>query len=378
MNIEAYQNYLKGQYHYLHLTPESMAKANEFFEQALAIDPYYAPAYSGLAEYYFHLAGLGIKPVADMAPLAKSAAGKALAIDPANSVAHSVLAAMAAVFDFDWKAAETHFRKAMPAEPVPAMVRSRYAVNYLVPSGRVLDAMEQMRLALETDPLSMPLHLCMALCMYFAKQYRETIEYARRALGIDRNYYLIWNVMGLAQLGAGFSQEAITSLKLVVELAPWFSDGAWYLATAYYQAGDHERSREWAQKLAGSPCHTYGPAIFYAASGEVDAMFEALESGLPVPRCGPSLHSRPAAVRPLARRPALPGPAPANEPGVALRVFITICTSGIPQIHRGGPLRRNCARCCGSAAIAWPNSRHAGLCRAARTMARNILCTDRE
>ena len=116
-----------------------------------------------------------------MAPLAKSAAEKALAIDPANSVAYSVLGAMAAVFDYNWQMAEKHFRKAMAAEPVPTMVRLRYAVNYLVSSRRIPDAMEQIRLALESDPLCMPLHLCMALCKYFAKQYLETIEYARRA-----------------------------------------------------------------------------------------------------------------------------------------------------------------------------------------------------
>jgi tetratricopeptide (TPR) repeat protein len=115
------------------------------------------------------------------------------------------------------------------------------------------------------------------LCMYFAKRYVETIEYARRALEIDSNYYLIWNAMGLAQLGAGFAQEAITSLKRVAELAPWFSDGGWYLATAYHQAGDHERSQEWARKLASSYGHTYGPAIYYAACGKGDSMFEALE-----------------------------------------------------------------------------------------------------
>jgi tetratricopeptide (TPR) repeat protein len=278
VNIEAYQNYLKGQYYYLRLTPESLAKAKEFFEQALAIDTNYAAAYSGLAEYYFHLAGLGLRPVCDMAPMAKSAAESALAIDPGNSVAHSVLGAMAAVFDYDWQVAETHFNKAIPSEPVPPMVRLRYAVNYLVPWRRVPDATEQIRLALESDPLSMPLHLCMAWCLYFAKQYRETVDYARRALEIDANYYLIWNAMGLAQLGGGFTQEAITSLRRVVELAPWFSDGAWYLATAYYQAGDHERSRELAHKLASSHGHTYGPSIYYAASGEADAMFAALEA----------------------------------------------------------------------------------------------------
>ena len=66
-------------------------------------------------------------------------------------------------------------------------------------------------------------------------------------------------------------------MKRVAELAPWFSDGGWYLATAYHQAGDHERSQGWARKLASSYGHTYGPAIYYAASGEGDAMFEALE-----------------------------------------------------------------------------------------------------
>ena len=94
-----------------------------------------------------------------MAPLAKSAAEKALAIDPANSEAHSVLATMAGVFDYDWKVAEKHYRKAMAAEPVPPMVRFRYVMYYLLPLGRVADAMEQCRLALETDPLSMILHL---------------------------------------------------------------------------------------------------------------------------------------------------------------------------------------------------------------------------
>ena len=61
--------------------------------------------------------------------------------------------------------------------------------------------------------------------MYWSKQYRETIEYARRALEIDAKYFSIWYVMGLAQLRAGFAQEAIASLKRVVELAPWWHTG---------------------------------------------------------------------------------------------------------------------------------------------------------
>jgi tetratricopeptide (TPR) repeat protein len=117
VNIEAYQNYLKGRHCFVRFTPESVAKAKECFEQALAIDPRYAPAYSGLALFYYVLASLSIRPISDVSFLAKSAAEKALAIDSANSESHSVLGMMAAIFDYDWKLAEEHFRKAMATEP---------------------------------------------------------------------------------------------------------------------------------------------------------------------------------------------------------------------------------------------------------------------
>jgi tetratricopeptide (TPR) repeat protein len=155
------------------------------------------------------------------------------------------------------------------------MARPRYAVFYLLPLGRVSDAIEQCRLGLETDPLSMVLHNGMVLSIVQSKQYREAIDYARRALEIDPNHYIVWAALGIAQVRAGFTQEAIASFQRTVELAPWYYAGAWALAVAYYQAGDHERAEEWAHKLAGS--RGYGAAIYCAATGEVDAMFEALD-----------------------------------------------------------------------------------------------------
>jgi serine/threonine protein kinase/Tfp pilus assembly protein PilF len=278
VNVEAYQLYLKGQYHREHPSPASLAKAKELFEQAFAIDPNYAPAYSGLAGYYYTLTGLAMEPTGDVAPLAKAAAEKALAIDPTNSEAHSVLGIVAAICDYDWKVAEEHYRKAMAAESVPPVVRHRYALNYLLPLGRVAESIGQCRLALETDPLSMLVHWGLAWSMYHAKQYREAIDSARRALEIDANYHLIWFALGLAQLSAGFAEEAVISLNRVVELSPWWYIGAWSLAAAYHRTGDRERSQEWAHKLADPHSRTFGAAIFYAAAGEVDAMFEALDA----------------------------------------------------------------------------------------------------
>jgi adenylate cyclase len=277
VNIEAYQHYLKGQYYHARVTPESLGKAKDYFEKALAIDPNYAPAHSGLAQYYYTLAALDIKPTGEVAALAKSAAKKALAIDPANCEAHSVLATMAAICDYAWEVAEQHYRKAMAVEPVPPIVRFRYVMLYLFPLRRFADAMEQSRLSLETDPLSMILHYGMAWSMYGATQLTETIECARRALEIDANYYLIWFVMGFAQLRGGFIQEGINSLRRVVELAPWFDMGVGSLAAAYYQAGDHKASQDWVLKLADSQGQTIGAAFYYAAAGEAGAMFQALD-----------------------------------------------------------------------------------------------------
>ena len=279
VNIDAYQLFLKGQYHKNRITPESLAKAKDCFERALAIDPHYAPAYGGLAVYYYMLSFLGLEPVGEMAPLVKSAAEKALAIDPANSEAHCALAIIAAVYDYDWKTAEAHYRKAMEPEPAPPLVRYRYASYYLVPLGRFAEAMEQNRLGLETDPLSMVLHFGMCVSMYCARQYRETLEYARRALEIDASLYPIWHMLGLAQLGLGLTEEAITNLKRAAwSWRLWDSQSGWLLAIAYYRAGDLKRSREWARNLTGPHGHSAGDELYYAAAGEVDAMFEAFDA----------------------------------------------------------------------------------------------------
>jgi adenylate cyclase len=204
----------------LRATPESLAKAKEYCERALAIEPNYAPAYTWLAGYYFLLSYIGIKTTGEVTPLAKSAVEKALAIDPDNPEAHSWLAVMAGVVDYDWKAAETHHRRAIATEPVQPLMRNSYAIYYLVPCGRFPEAIEQCRLALESDPLSMVLHTGMVLSMYCAGQHREAVEWARRAMEIDASFYGLWLEMGLAQLQIGCAKEAITSFQRVVELAP--------------------------------------------------------------------------------------------------------------------------------------------------------------
>jgi Tfp pilus assembly protein PilF len=276
-NIEAWQTYLKGRYHALRYTPESMAKAKEYFEQALAIDPNFAPAYASLASYFYTLGMLGMKPMWQVAPLSKSAGEKALAIDPANSDAHSVLATLAGFLDYDWKGAEIHHRQAMVAEPVPPMVRFRYALYYLLPLRRCDEAIEQNRLALETDPISAVMQIAEAYSLYNARRYQEAMQSAQLSIDIDPNFYMAWVVMAMAQIQAGEIEGSIAGLERVAKLVPWYSEAAWLLAVAYHLAGDREKEQGLVVRLAGSTKETSGAVTYYAATGDAEAMFESLE-----------------------------------------------------------------------------------------------------
>src|SRR6266478_8438316 len=130
---------------------QTTARGPDSFEQALEHDPGYAPAHAGLAVFYYGLGALSIKRMIEMAPLAKSAAEKALAIDQTLSEAHSVLGLVAGAVEYDWKLAEHHFQAAMAIDPVPPLVRVRYALYFLTPLRRFEEAVAQYQRALETD-----------------------------------------------------------------------------------------------------------------------------------------------------------------------------------------------------------------------------------
>jgi len=283
-NIEAFQCLLRGLYWYQRYTPESLARARESFEQALEHDPGYAPAYAGLAVFYLGLGALSIRRMAEMAPLAKSAAEKALARDPTLSEAHSVLGVVAGAVAYEWDAAEDHFRAAMAVHPIPPLVRVRYALYFLTPLGRFAQAVEQYQRALETDPLSMMVHFGLAFALYCERQYERAIEHAGRAVDLYPDYWLVHFAMGLAQSQRGALPEAIASLRTTTRLSPSFTLAAGFLAAAHARAGEHDQAdRVIADVLERSAHQFVSPAclgVYHAALGQADAMFECLQAAL--------------------------------------------------------------------------------------------------
>ena len=283
-NIEAYQNHLKGLYWYQRYNQESLAKAKESFEQTLALDPSYAPAYAGLAVFYYGLGALSIKRMTEMAPLAKSAAQKALAIDPTLSEAHSVLGLITGAVEYDWKSAERHFQAAMAVDPVPPLVRVRFALYFLTPMRRFEEAVAQYRRALETDPLAMMVHFGLAHALYCGRRYDEAIEHAARAVDLYPDYWLVHFGMGLAQSQKGLFQQSIASLEKTVHLSPSFSLATAFLAASCARSGDQDHAEKLMEELRQrSSQHYVSPfcfAVYDAALGQPDRMFEFLQAAL--------------------------------------------------------------------------------------------------
>jgi len=283
-NVDAFQSYLKGLYWYQRYTPESLALAKESFERVLRHDPTCSAAYGGLAVYYYGLGALGIRRMTEMAPLAKSAAENALAIDETLSEAHSVLGLVAGAIEFDWKAAERHFQAAMAVDPVPPLVRVRYALYYLTPLRRFEEAAAQYRRALETDPLSMMVHYGLAFALYCQGLYDDAIEHAAAAVDLYPDYWLVHFAMGLALAQKGCLQESIASLEVAARLSPSFTSAAGFLAASYIRNGNPERAEKLiGEVIARSSKQYVSPAcfaIYHAALGQADRMFEYLQAAL--------------------------------------------------------------------------------------------------
>src|SRR5262249_9555228 len=154
-NLAAYQLYLKGRFFWSNLTPDNFRRAIECYQQAIAKDPNYARAYSGLADCYGMMgsSAFGVTPPGEVLPRAKAAAQKALALDGSLGEAHNSIALCALFYDWDWTAAGRAFRRSLELAPENVIARMNYS-QYLAVLGRSEDSVTEARQAVEIDPLS--------------------------------------------------------------------------------------------------------------------------------------------------------------------------------------------------------------------------------
>ncbi len=191
---EAYQEYLKGRFHWNNFSPDSLRRAREHFERAIEVDPSYALAYAGLGDAIGAMAYYGFVPPEDGFPRAAAAARRAAEIDPGLADAYVTLGLERFFWGWDWTAAENALQKAIKLNPGLAVAHSLYAL-LLGTAGRHEEARERALHARVLDPLSLFINAGVSWMHHFAGRPHDAIREALKSLEIFPGFEEAGNVL---------------------------------------------------------------------------------------------------------------------------------------------------------------------------------------
>jgi serine/threonine protein kinase/tetratricopeptide (TPR) repeat protein len=241
MQADAYEEYLKGRYHWNRKTPEDIQLAGRYFEHALKLNSKSAAAHAGVADFYCFQGMLGLMPPHEAWAQARSSALRAIALDPDLPEGHLALASVLQFYDWDWEGARQHMVKAVQLRPQRGESYYLYAA-YLTSQGLLQDALEQCRIGLTYDPLSTPLLAAEALIRAYLGDHDTSILLAQSALKSAPHYFELYYALGIAQVLTGRTHEAVQTFKRGIEHSRMPVLMGW-LAEAHVQNGSREEAR---------------------------------------------------------------------------------------------------------------------------------------
>ena len=282
-NAEAYRLYLKGRHHWNRWTEEGFYKAIEYFQQAIEKDPSYALAYTGLADSYVLLGWNSYLPPKEAFPKGKAAAMTALQLDPDLAEAHTSLAALLWLHDWQWEEAQTEFKRSLELSPTYPTANHWYA-EYVMTMGRHEEAMARMKNGQELDPLSLIINVAVGWAFYHARRYDEAIEQLRRTVELDPNYPVTYWILGLLLRKTGCYELAITEGEKGVKLSGGSPLMRAALAHTLGAAGRTKEALQILDDLTKLAKQKYVAPYFFAGIhiglGENDRAIEYLEKCL--------------------------------------------------------------------------------------------------
>ena len=260
-DAEAYRLYLQGRYNSYKATEDGIAKAIEYFNQAIERDPNYAQAYSGLADAYLWLSDVKYPP-RDSMPRMKAAAQKALQLDESLAEAHTSLGMAAYQYDWDWPKAERELKRAIELNPAYVLAHHQYGW-FLAFSRRQSEAINEFNQAVQLDPLNTGIAVDTNVPYVFLKQYDRGLELARKGEEMDPNFFLSHFVQGWISSKKGDYQTSIAKLQKARQLEnkPWVF--CW-LGYAYAASGDRQNAQKIIDELAAGSKQRYVSPYFTA------------------------------------------------------------------------------------------------------------------
>ncbi len=283
---EAYRLFLEGRYFWNAATPEGLKKSIDYFQRAIATDPAYAPAYAGLAESYNDLGALLSVRSVEVMPKAKAAAMKALEIDESLAEAHSALGWVEWSWDWDKRAAEREFTRAIELTPSSSVAHHRYGV-FLSHLGRFEEAVAEGNRARDLDPISPNIVAFLIYDYIAAGRYDEAMAESRKALAFDPSLgygYVQASIPWIYALQGMYPQAIAACQKVPKDLLAVTAENqgpalsvAWVYAVAGRRAEAEGLLNAFQQLSRHQYVDPYSIAEVYAGLGERDRTFEWLE-----------------------------------------------------------------------------------------------------
>ncbi|HVR38902.1 MAG TPA: winged helix-turn-helix domain-containing protein [Thermoanaerobaculia bacterium] len=265
----AYRLFLKGRYHAGKWTAESSRIALESFQEAIAIDPAFAPALCGWAEVRGALWFHGHVPAQETVPACKRAVLAALELEEDLPEAHITLAGFLCWHDWDFAAAEREFKRALAIAPHHAQAHDWYAL-FLKAMGRHEEAIRENTRALELDPLSLFTNASLAWAFYYARQYDRALEQCKAAAAIEPRFGITQWTLGIVYQQLGDHNRAIAALEQSVALTEYSRTMLASLGHAYAIADRREDALRILSQLQNHYVPPHEIALVHAGLGNHD------------------------------------------------------------------------------------------------------------
>ena len=258
--------YNEGRSYWARRSAESVQRSIELFRQAIAIDPSYTDAYAGLADAYILAGSYGnsfLSPQIAM-PKAKEAAQKALALNSSSAEAHTSLAYIRLIYDWDWDGAESEFRRALELNPNYATAHHWYS-HLLMAEGRVEESHHQSEQALYIEPTNVLMNEHMAWHHMMAREYARSIPQALKTIELDPSFVQAHRVLALDYLYTGRFKEACAEFEKGVTLSHDDPIARAYLARCYALSHRQAEAHQILETLVKASIERYVSAAEIAA-----------------------------------------------------------------------------------------------------------------
>jgi len=280
-NAEAYQYYVKGRFYLAQRTRESLYKALDQFNQAVAKDPNYAQAYAGMAATQLIIFDRGWISPDEASPKIRSAAQRAIELDPTLAEPHAVIAALKELADWDWAGAEAEYRKAIALNPNDVTTHHWYAI-LLENLGRFNEALAEIEKGLALDPASPQINANHSLILSDLHRYDEALALLNGLIAANPEFPVNYSMRGDVYWLRGNQDAAVADWVMEMKT---YGRPEWAEALAAgYRQGKTKGACEGMLAVLTSEKQTQyvSPnefARFYGLMGDRDQMFEWLEKG---------------------------------------------------------------------------------------------------